>query len=231
VEELIYQFLLHAGYPKASLISDLSTLPQVGSTQGNGTIPTFAVQDPDTAECLAVIKVIAADDEIGFDKQVLTTGKFANQIGGDAVQGFVIRVDVDAIEGSQVQFFRVWPTDQQSELTAKTFPDIDTLKVARQMISTEPRRAAAEPVTSRRQTLSQGRSSRAKRRSGVFPRIGFYLPAAALTALLVIDWVFELATGSNLVNGAQRSLAVGIALLMTIPSAIRYLGEVSNQTN
>lgn len=231
MEDLIYQFLLQSGYPRASLIADMSMLPKLPLGDGNGTVPTFVVVDPDNAQCLAVIKVIAAGDAEGFDQYALTTGQFANQIGGDTVQGFVINVDFNASEESQqVQFFRVWPGDQPAQLSAKTFPDIDTLKISNKLAVSGARHNDADGVRHRARAFGRTPSAHGAGPQGV-GMLGLYLPAALLMVLLVIDFFLESFTGTGIVSSAQSHLAVGIALLSTLPAAIRYLGAVSKQRN
>ena len=232
MEELAYQFLLQSGYPRASLVTDLSILPKLPQIEGHGSAPSIVVVDPNSAECLAVIKVIAADDPDGFDQNALTTGKFANQIGGDAIQAFVIRVDFTASdESQQVQFFRVWPGDQRLQLTAKTFPDLETLKISHRLSSSSVQ--TSDIGGARPSTRAHGRAavSRQIGQSSNGLLIGLYLPAALLGFVLLVDCIVDFITGSGFISSAQSGLAVGIALLLTIPAAIRYYSVVSNPPN
>jgi len=233
VEELAYQFLLQSGYPRPSLITDLSVLPNLPQTDGNGTAPSIVVVDPDSAESLAVIKVIQANDTVGFDQHALATGQFASQVGGDAVQAFVIRVDFAASEeAQQVQFFRVWPGDQRLQLTAKTFPDLDTLKISHKLSRTNAQNSDSDGISNRVRAI--GRASASRRVDQPPPNgllVGLYLPAALLGFLLLIDCIVDFITGAGLVSGAQGGLAVGIALLLTVPAAIRYYVFVSKSPN
>ena len=232
MEELAYQFLLQSGYPRASLITDLSILPKLPQNDGNGAAPSIIVVDPGSAECLAVIKVIEANDTVGFDENALATGRFANQIGGDAVQAFVIRVDFAASdESQQVQFFRVWPGDQQLQLTAKTFPDLDTLRISHKLSRSSAQYSDFDGVSHRVRAFGRAPASR---RAGLPPNgllVGLYLPAALLGFVLLLDCIVDFITGSGFVSSAQSGLAVGIALLFTVPAAIRYYGFVSNPPN
>lgn len=239
MEELIYQFLLHAGYPRDSLISDLSELQLSQTKDAIADVPSFAVVDPNSSDCLAVINVIAVNNEHGLQQQVLLTRQSAQQIGQE-VQGFVILVDFAATDpANQVQFYRVWPGNGIEELSARTFPDFDSLKRSRALALSEAISLdfAEELNPHRSHGANQRRSSQPRnRRSGrrknrTLSLIWVYLPAVALIFLLVLDWFVERVTGMGVISGAQSNLAVGIALLLTIPAAIHYLGAVSNQPN
>ncbi len=244
MEELIYQFLLHAGYPRDSLISDLSELQLSQTKDAIADVPSFAVVDPNSSDCLAVINVIAVNNEHSLQQQVLLTRQSAQQIDQE-VQGFVILVDFAATDhANQVQFYRVWPGNGIEELSARTFPDFDSLKRSRALALSEaisldfaeelnPHRShGANQRRSSQPRAGQPRNRRpGKRKNRTLSLIWVYLPAVALIFLLVLDWFVERVTGMGVISGAQSNLAVGIALLLTIPAAIHYLGAVSNQPN
>ena len=130
-----------------------------------------------------------------------------------------------------MQFFRVWPGDQRLQLTAKTFPDLETLKISHRLSSSSVQ--TSDIGGARPSTRAHGRAavSRQIGQSSNGLLIGLYLPAALLGFVLLVDCIVDFITGSGFISSAQSGLAVGIALLLTIPAAIRYYDVVSNPPN
>ena len=123
LEDLIYNFLLQSNFPRASILMDTDLLEQdVSSSNGTLTTPSFIIVDPETAKPLAVINTIAALEEEMLRTVSIQTRNYCSQLGGKAIQGFVIKVDLDAAtEEEQVQFYRIWPNKSAQQLTANSF--------------------------------------------------------------------------------------------------------------
>ena len=217
MDELIYQFLLQAGYPRASIVADPALLESTTSDRDPEDATTFAIVDPASAARLAVIDVVDALDDRSLEERAARVGQYARRIGGREIQGFLVRVDPKGrSEADQVRFFRVWPNLAMQRLTAKTFPDLDALRVSHLLAQEQkrsPTSAAGSVVdTVARKVDVRGRADRDDRGSG----IGRYLPAVVLLLLLGADWSLLLARGVGLLNVGQVLLAVGAASLLTL---------------
>jgi hypothetical protein len=102
------------------------------------------------------------------------------------------------------------------QLSSKSFPDIDTLRVARKLAtasSTLP--ASISPdITGK---TDSGKST------GRHPGAGMYFPAIALLILVIADSYFTQNHGVPFLSITQGVLAFGAAALFTLPAAIRFL--------
>lgn len=180
--------------------------------------PSFVIVDPDTAEILAVIEVVDAIDGDALRQVAIETGAYASRLGGKAIQGFVIRVDVRGrTEAEQVQFYRIWPNSTLQQLSSKTFPDLETLRVARKLASAvvPPAINIAPPATEQALVTKEVREVKASKL--------IYLPAGILLMLLAIDGFLSISGDAPLMTVSQSVLAFGAALLFTLPAAIRFL--------
>lgn len=179
--------------------------------------PSFVIVDPETAEMLAVIEVVDAIDGDTLRQVAIETGAYASRLGGKSIQGFVIRVDVRGrTEAEQVQFYRIWPNSTLQQLSSKTFPDLETLRVARKLAdggATPASATAAEVV----EQLEEDMLVEAR------PGAGMYFPAIVLLLLVIIDNYITATRGTSLLTVSQSVLAFGSALLFTLPAAIRFL--------
>jgi len=216
LDELIYSFLLQSDYPRASVILD-SDLIGPAIQAGPGTrVPSFIIVDPDSAQTLAVIEVADAIDGDTLRQVAIETGAYAEKLGNKAIQGFLIRVDVRGrTEEEQVQFYRVWPNSTLQQLTSKTFPDLETLKVARKLADSRIAAAAKQPEVVEPVEMD------AEPETG--PGASMYFPAVILLLLIVIDSYFKTVKGAPLLSLSQSVLAFGAALLFALPGALRYL--------
>ncbi len=143
LDDLIYSFLLQSDFPRASIVLDPDLLGSAAQADAGMRRPSFIIADPLTAELLAVIDVVDAIDGDSLRQVSIETGAYASRLGGRTIQGFVIRVDVRGrTEEEQIQFYRIWPNSTLQQLSSKSFPDLDTLRVARKLVvaSTIPRR-------------------------------------------------------------------------------------------
>lgn len=218
MDELIYQFLLRAGYPRASIIAD----PMLLAPGQDGTPPkdatTFVIVDPESADRLAVIEVVDALDADALQRVSAQVARYARRLGGRDLQGFIVRVDpAGRSDTEQVRFYRVWPNPRIQQLSAKTFPDLEALRVTRRLalraVPSVPESAAAD-----------GKDEGAiPRRRG--PGVGAYLPALALLALALLDWLLLRARGTALLTSTQSLLAIGAAALLTLPAIVRALRD------
>ena len=207
MDELIHQFLLQSGYPRASVITDVTSV--IGSL--NGTQPNFIIVDPESADRLAVIMVVDAVSIDVLREYATLTGNVADRLGGKSVQGFVIRVDVDGSnEAEQVQFFRVWPNTALQQLSARTFPDVDSLRVS-QKIARQAHSAAVQPPGASIDDAVQASMG-----------LGAYIPGILLALVAVIDWAASLVLGTSMLDTPHSLLLVGAAILLSLPAMLRF---------
>jgi hypothetical protein len=186
---------------------------------GSGTkSPSFVIVDPDTADLLAVIEVVDAIDGVTLRQVAIETGAYASRLAGKSIQGFVIRVDVRGrTEAEQVQFYRIWPNSTLQQLSSKTFPDLETLRVARMLMMAK----SADKVKAVPEFAGPAgeEESPVERRPGA----GMYFPAFVLLLLVAADSFFSATRGISLLTISQSVLVFGAASLFTLPAAIRYL--------
>lgn len=220
MDELIYQFLLQAGYPRAAIVSDASLLERGANAPPPEDATTFAVVDPETADRLAAIDVVGAIDADTLRERASRVAQYARRLGGQQVQGFVIRVDTKGRnESEQVQFYRVWPGTRMQQLTAKTFPDLDGLRVAHLLaleLSLPPTPEIIdveddEDVAEERARAGGGGALR-------------WIPAILLLLLAVADWYVAQSRGTGLLSVVQALLAIGAAALLTLAASGRDRG-------
>jgi len=208
-------------------------------TRKNLAPPSFVIVDPDSVVPLGIIQVVGDVDDMSLRDSAISTRRYAGALGGKAIQGFVIRVDIRAAtEAEQVQFYRVWPNQSMQALSSKTFPDLDSLRVSRRLhelsstganqpselansASTSAEYKAVESILER-PTL---RRSGSKEKSSVYgkPGLSLYVPAILLLVVLLLDGLVSVARGAPLLSLPQSVLLIGAALLLTVPAAIRYL--------
>lgn len=223
LDDLIYNFLLQAGYPRASIIFDFDLLDLSKQTGTKLKTPAFVIVDPETADPLAVIDVVDAVDSEALKSVAIQTGAYASKLAGKLVQGFVIRVDVQGkTEGDQVQFYRIWPNSTLQRLSSKNFPDMDALRVSRMLManSTAKAVASASDVIGLRGVNASDEQGSTPSSRGV--SAGLYLPALALLVLILLDALLTSSQGQAWLTVPQSILALGAAILLTLPAAIRY---------
>jgi len=216
MDELIYQFLLQAGFPRASIVVD----PTLFSPGGDSTPPddatTYAIVDPETADRLAVIDVVGTVDGDELKLAADRVGHYARRIGGRMIQGFVIRVDPNgSSDAEQVQFYRVWPNGRIRQLTAKTFPDLDSLRVTYLLSLQRPVPTTPEiiGVDDEEDDIEKVTKSGIGALSAV--------PAILLLLLVGVDWYLQQTRGTGLLNIVQALLVTGSAALWTLVSVRR----------
>ncbi|WP_157735927.1 hypothetical protein [Granulosicoccus antarcticus] len=218
MDDLIYSFLLQSDFPRAAIIFDLDLLGAAAKVGTDMRRPSFVIVDPDTAELLAIIDVVDAIDGDALREMSTETGAYASRLGGKAIQGFVIRVDVrGSTEDEQIQFYRVWPNSTLHQLSSKSFPDLGSLRVARKLvIDNMPKPVIrAEPIIMEEESDDDQSEPR--------PGWGMYLPAFVLLVLIIADGLSNAIRGISLLTLSQSVLAFGVAFLLTLPAAIRFL--------
>jgi len=208
LDELIHQFLLHSGYPRAAILADVTSV----LNQVDGETPSFVIVDPATAARLAVFSVVGPLNSEALSERARVTGEAASSLGGNTVQGYVIRVDVDgASEAEQVQFYRVWPNTTLQQLSARTFPDLDSLRVNQKialqaMASQTDNAGAAEDPTYPLTSLG----------------MGAYVPGILLLLVALADWLSAFLRGEPLL-GMTHSVLLGVsAVLLSLPAIVRF---------
>ena len=217
MDELIYQFLLQAGFPRAAIVSDATLLSPGRSTGPPEDASTYAIVDPDTADRLAVIDVVGAIDGDTLQETASRVGQYARRLGGDIVQGFVIRVDPNGrSDAEQVQFYRVWPNARVQQLTAKTFPDLDGLRVTH-LLAIE----RAVPVEPEIIDLTEDEEPEPAPRPSGAGAAARYVPAILLLLVAVFDWYLVQTRGSGLLSAVQAMLVIGAAALLTLVALVR----------
>jgi len=178
-------------------------------TRKNLAPPSFVIVDPDSVVPLGIIQVVGDVDDKSLRDSAISTRRYAAALGGKAIQGFVIRVDIRAAtEAEQVQFYRVWPNQSMQALSSKTFPDLDSLRVSRRL-----------------HELSSTGANQSSELSSAYgkPGLSLYVPAILLLVVLLLDGLVSVARGAPLLSLPQSVLLIGAALLLTVPAAIRYL--------
>ena len=218
LEDLIYSFLLQSDFPRASIVLDMELLGSAAKVDAGMRRPSFVIVDPLTAELLAVIDVVDAIDNDALRHVSIETGAFASRLGGRSIQGFVIRVDVRGrTEEEQIQFYRIWPNSTLQQLSSKSFPDLDTLRVARKLAV-----ASATPVANVTSILID-EDKKIEEVAEQRPNAAMYIPALVLLVLVIADSIFASYQGGRLLTLSQSVLASGAAFLFTLTAAIRHL--------
>jgi hypothetical protein len=217
LDDLIYSFLLQSDFPRASVIVDIDLLGPAAQAAAGLEAPSFVIVDPITAELLAIIDVVDAVDGDALREVAVATGAYASRLAARSIQGFVIRVDVRGrTEAEQVQFYRVWPNRTLQQLSSKTFPDLETLRVRKMLVQASPAAPAARaPDPGLEDDDPDSKEHR--------PGAGMYFPATVLLLLVVVDSYLSATRGAPLLSVSQSVLAFGAALLFTLPAALRYL--------
>lgn len=218
LDDLIYSFLLQSDYPRASIVLDVDLIGSAVQMDTGMHRPSFVIVDPLTAELLAVIEVVDAIDGETLRQVSIETGAYASRLGGRTIQGYVIRVDVRGrTEEEQVQFYRIWPNSTLQQLSSKSFPDLDTLRVARKLAV-----SGAAPVATVEPVLDE-EAEQVEKVVEQRPNAAMYIPALILLVLVIADSVFASYQGVRMLTVSQSVLAFGAALLFTLTAAIRYL--------
>lgn len=132
MDELIYRFLLDAGYPRAAIVSELELLGPAAERPDAAAAPDYAIVDPTSFTTLAVLLEVEALDDDELADAAIELGSYARQVAGRSVQGYVVRVDPHAANpDGLVQFYRVWPNETLERVSPQAFPDLDTLRTRR----------------------------------------------------------------------------------------------------
>ena len=211
MDEFVYRFLLQSGYPRASIVADLSLLPLAGPP-GTGdadgdaaSAPAYAIVDPGTGDRLALVDVVGAVDGDALRAAATRLGAYARRFGGRVVQAFLVRVDpaADPPE-ARVQFYRAWPDETLRRTSAKAFPDLDSLRTW-QLLAERRERSTPGP-------------GRAGPGDATGPGALAWLPGVALALLAAADRVAAALTGIGLVDLPGAVLIVGAAALLTAPA-------------
>lgn len=226
MDDLIYNFLLQSEFPRASILLNAEQLAVHDKDAGDSLeTPSFVIVDPDTAAPLAVIDVVDAIDEEGLKEKARDTRRYSQRLAGNGIPAFVIRVDMrGATQSDQVQFYKVLPNTILQGLSSKTFPDLDTLRVARMLA--DAKQPQDEFVESDFENISSRRSHStiaAKTRSVSSWRL--YIPALLLLCLVLVDSYFTASRGTALLSLTQSVLVIGAALLFTLPALVRSLRQ------
>ncbi|MFK7860570.1 MAG: hypothetical protein AB8B64_17255 [Granulosicoccus sp.] len=234
LDDLIYNFLIQSGYPRASIVFDVDLLGPTAQVGSGMKVPAFVIVDPDTADPLAVIEIVEALDGELLKQVAIETGAYASRLAGKCLQGFVIRIDtLGCSEEEKVQFYRIWPNSTLQRLSSKNFPDLEALRVSRKLtiFTTAKEVESAAGVTASRvgsgepgiQNLYADADADAEGGRREISRAGLYLPASILLLLFFADGAYSHLNGESFLTLSQSVLAVGAALLLTMPSAIRSL--------
>ena len=128
-----------------------------------------------------------------------------------------------ATQAEQVQFYKIVSNTELQTLSSKTFPDLDTLRVARMLA--DAAQPADEFVESDFENISSRRTpSPAVSKTRPVSSWRIYIPALLLLLLLVlVDSYFTASRGAALLSLTQSVLVIGAALLFTLPALLRSL--------
>ena len=224
MDDLIYNFLLRLGYPRASIVFDADLLEPIARAGSTSKVPAFVVVDPEEAYPLAVIDVVESLDFDSLKQVAEQVGAYANLLGGKLMQGFLIRLDsLGESEVEQVQFYRVLPNSALHQLSSKNFPDIDSLRVSRKLMTNSAAKAedsapGLEDKRSSPDTALLDDNAASKNRCK--PSAALYVPAIVLVILAFADGIISTLFGVSLISISQSVLALGAAALLTLPAAI-----------
>lgn len=204
MDELIHQFLLQSGYPRAAIVTNVeSVLGKVADPN-----PDLIVVDPESAEPLAVLTVLDARVDENLTGRARSTEAAARALRG-SVQGYVIRIDADGeTEHEQLQFYRVGGDGTLQQLSARTFPDIDSLRVAQRLMNRRRHPdIAATPDTGDVTTLR------------LLAGLTTYVWAVVLGLLAIGDIALRHALGLSILALPDSVLLLASAVLLSLPVA------------
>lgn len=211
MDDLIYEFLLQSGYPRASILADPGQI--VRQSMLLEYQPVHVIIDPDSMARLAVIKTVKAIDADGLALEAGNVEHIAQQIGGNTTQGFVVRYDPRGKDQyEQVQFFRVWPSKGITTLTARNFPDLGSLRVSHQL-ALEALRVTPDIVVDDEEEAFEEPARQSS--------IGVWLPGLLLLGLGLLDWAISHFLGISIVDLPQAMLASGAALIFSLAGIAR----------
>jgi len=209
MDELIYKFLLQSGYTRASIVSDIASIDK----QTEPSDLSFVIVDPETTDRLAAILVVGPLDGDGLSGQSGHLAATAAKLGGAQIQGFIIRVDPGAQKDTeQVQFYRCYPNSSLQQLSAQTFPDLDSLKVHFKLHHSKP--------SVRPEIIEFDESDEEQAKSGIPKTVLF--GGLMLLLLALIDWVFLRFFAIELLTVTQALLLISSALLLSWPALLRF---------
>lgn len=218
LDDLIYSFLLQSNYPRSCIVFDVDLLSPRSQGSSSLKVPSFIIVDPETAEPLAVIEVVEALGGEELKQAAIETGAYASRLADKNIQGFLISVDAEGrSEEEQIQFYRIWPNSTLLRLSSKNFPDLETLRVSRKLTELGAAKRLAEAPLMEAPEVT-GVSEEQER-----PGAGLYLPGLILLVITIIDAVVTKVQGAPIMTMSQSVMAFGVALLFTLPAAIRYL--------
>lgn len=215
---------MQSEFPRASILLNAEQLAVHYKDAGSSLeAPTFVIVDPDSATPLAVIDVVDAIDQDSLSQKSKITRQFAQRLATRGIPAFIIRVDMrGATQAEQVQFYKIVSNTELQSLSSKTFPDLDTLRVARMLA--DAAQPADEFVESDFENISSRRTpSPAVTRTRPVSSWRIYIPALLLLLLVLVDSYFTASRGAALLSLTQSVLVIGAALLFTLPALLRSL--------
>lgn len=215
---------MQSEFPRASILLNAEPLAVHYKDAGNSLeAPSFVIVDPDTATPLAVIDVVDAVNQEQFAAKAKNTRLFAQRVATSGIASFVIRVDMRAsTQAEQVQFYKINSNTEFTSLSSKTFPDLDTLRVARMLA--DANQPADNFVESDFENIfSKQSQATASKENRPVSSWRIYIPALLLLLLVLLDSYFTATRGVALLTLTQSVLVIGAALLFTLPGLLRTL--------
>lgn len=207
MDDLIYKFLIQSDFPRASIVTDVSAVDR----KLDPSAISFVIVDPDTTDILAVISVVGPVNAELLTEHSSRVAAETQRVGGQRAQGYVVRVDSKAKrEAEQVQFYRCHPNKDIQQLSARTFPDLDSLRVNFKLMT---EKSLPEP-----EIIDLPDDVDTAPRLSAFA----YMPAVVLLLLGVIDWVSGRFFGTNVFEITHALLFVSAAILFSLPPILRY---------
>ena len=229
MEDLIFTFLLRSHYPKASILVKRDLLRASGKAANGMKAPTFSIVDPDTAEPLAIVEVVAALGANSLKQAATEAGAYASELAGCSIQGFVIRVNRKGTTPTdQIQFYRIWPNSTLERLSSTNFPDLDSLRVSRKLASDSKDITVADKKDRLRvaSVRADSKSSNAADTDHVsHSGKAVFLPAVLLLLLLIVDIAYVFGNGEPLISLSHSILATGAASLFTLVNIFRQTSD------
>lgn len=230
MDDLIYNFLLQSDYPRASIILNVEVVGSAICSDSGNEAPAFIIVEPETADVLAVIDVASSLSDEMLEERAGEVRSYAHQLAGNYALGFLFCVDPHgSTEQEQVRIYRLLRNARLQQLSMQNFPDFNTLRVSRKLAIKTSVEYDESLLAS---TASTGELQLTDADVGLHDlddvcgkALYSYLLALVLLIAIVADRILMMYLGESLLTTAQSVLTIGAAVLFTVPSSIRCVGQ------
>ena len=224
IEDTVHRYLLDHGYSRASLVSQPLELPIAG-TRAKTHRPAFAVMNPESGSILAVIDIAHNESSEQLAARVRRTAAYTRELDGASLQGYVVNIRQNEAGGNEINFVQVYPEFEHRVISAQRFPDLETLMVferlKQQQESTQAVAATSPGTVDDAAFLAEPDTKQPLSRA----RTGFYLLAAAMVLLALIDLVVLQLSGNSLLTVQQTLLLLTGCVFLSLPLFLQLAEE------